>query len=1235
MALTRAQYLQGDSGQGNVLLGQVQGVKQGQGTLIAADGTISVDASTVVGLVKLNNPSAFNSYVWPSTSGSSTQFLMSDGAGNLSWQPPSIGSSVVVNDTAPTTSVIGQLWFDCSERILKIYENCDGVGSPSWTPVSRGKDAEPVNTVSVPSFQSGDGSQDEAYVLGAVTTTSGSFVRFPEVITISGFAPYQYVPITDLNSSLNGNRFSSSSYFSDGSGTLTFRVLYTDYPVSNSGVGYTANLEIGFGSVFIEAPINVAQPLSLTSVGSISGTPEAGQTLTYTTGQATGGKPQYTYTWEWKKASDGTVVQSNGSTLIVPDTLVGDRVIVALTATDANNNKVTGSTAGYPTSPAIIAKGPFPNTNILFPTALGQQVTTLWADASTTLIANGCIEISTDGGVTWGQGPYAIANGGSLRTRWLTSLACGGAPHGTVIQGCVTSSTYSECGSLTLDRIPSSFAFTAVNNIQPSTTATSNAVTPVGYNATGYVTYTGTSTLTNIQGSLDNGASWTTIPPLGTDTFAINPGQNLIVRGTTGATAGSSYTAIINIGQGQSIQSATFTATNTVQTTFTTVIAFPTTTAQGYTITQPGGTATAIAGAASPSWADGSTTISATGCLEIQVESSGGTVLSAWGVGPFAIANTNILRTRWKTTSVCGAAVHGTTISGTVTNVPNGGTKTTDGALTLDRVVGAYTFQDLTSQATSSVVTSSQVTLSGFNSATYLIATPDSTLTSIQASINGGTWVSVPSSGTSLVIQPVQAQTQTLQIRGTTGGTPGATYSALLRIGEGTSFTADTWSVTTSALVPAVQTPAIVTPVNGSTNINPRSNNPSSVQVAASAYISINGASASQGGSEWEVRVGSSTGTLVYSRAFTGSVTSMVIPEIDPSFGTVLQPNASYFVRVRYYSADLVPVYSAWSSYSQFTTAASFTTSFVLRSSLGTLGGIGYNQLEYSSGGWLGVTDTGQVFGSSTSGLSWGNGATVTGNWEDISHCSANTGVIWMIAGQGTRVSANQGLSWSTPANTGLTTSSILAVAGRPILSTGEATFVIACIGGVMQYTQNAGGSWTSITTGTTANITDVFFDDTFNRYIAIAPGRVLYSGSPSPTGAWTSIAMPSLGTRPSITPNRRNAGYLVHQPFGWAIGGATSSAALLSTGGSLNSWTSVTLPTPTPSFMTSSPSLGYVLTDWEGASLRVWSSETGATGSWIQQQFPVSASYYHGHYVGYGNAKVVVIDHNNNVFTN
>lgn len=88
MALTRSQLLMGNSSQGVVLPGQPQGVTQGSGILIASNGQISVDASTVIGLVKLNNPGAYNSYAWPNTDGLAGTQLTTDGSGNLTWADP-------------------------------------------------------------------------------------------------------------------------------------------------------------------------------------------------------------------------------------------------------------------------------------------------------------------------------------------------------------------------------------------------------------------------------------------------------------------------------------------------------------------------------------------------------------------------------------------------------------------------------------------------------------------------------------------------------------------------------------------------------------------------------------------------------------------------------------------------------------------------------------------------------------------------------------------------------------------------------------------------------------------------------------------------------------------------------------------------------------------------------------------------------------------------------------------
>ena len=88
MALTRAQLLAGDTTTGTpVLNGQVQGVRQGVGVLINPDGTINFDASSALGVMRLNNGSAYNGYVWPSgaTAPAAGTILQSDGTGALFW----------------------------------------------------------------------------------------------------------------------------------------------------------------------------------------------------------------------------------------------------------------------------------------------------------------------------------------------------------------------------------------------------------------------------------------------------------------------------------------------------------------------------------------------------------------------------------------------------------------------------------------------------------------------------------------------------------------------------------------------------------------------------------------------------------------------------------------------------------------------------------------------------------------------------------------------------------------------------------------------------------------------------------------------------------------------------------------------------------------------------------------------------------------------------------------------
>lgn len=91
MALTRAQLLMGDAGQGNILTGQVKAVKPGPGIAIGTDGTITVDSQSIQGVMKLGQTAtdalaAYNGYTWPtSIPGVAGRQLTVDTSGNLTW----------------------------------------------------------------------------------------------------------------------------------------------------------------------------------------------------------------------------------------------------------------------------------------------------------------------------------------------------------------------------------------------------------------------------------------------------------------------------------------------------------------------------------------------------------------------------------------------------------------------------------------------------------------------------------------------------------------------------------------------------------------------------------------------------------------------------------------------------------------------------------------------------------------------------------------------------------------------------------------------------------------------------------------------------------------------------------------------------------------------------------------------------------------------------------------------
>lgn len=347
MALTRAQLLAGNDTQGNVLAGQVRAVTAGTAVSISNTGVLSVNVSGLTPLldplyVKLNG-GTYNGYVWPNADGGAGQFLQTDGGGNLAWADASGFAVVTVQSGTPTNPDIGELWFDCDTGTLNVYQGCVGTPSPNWFNVSQpGLPVLPGNTSAAPPFTGGSGTLASPYDCTVTTTGAGTSVFVVNTVTISGLAPYQYVPIVDLNAVTNGGRFSFSNNYADASGDLVFQTIFKDQPPSGSGSTYTAAIKVGYGSVYIDAVVNVVSAL-VVSGGTIAGPTYVGQQLTYTPGAASGGSTPYgspVISWY----ADGTLIGgATSATYTLTASELGKTITASTTITDNSGQTATGT----------------------------------------------------------------------------------------------------------------------------------------------------------------------------------------------------------------------------------------------------------------------------------------------------------------------------------------------------------------------------------------------------------------------------------------------------------------------------------------------------------------------------------------------------------------------------------------------------------------------------------------------------------------------------------------------------------------------------------------------------------------------------------------------------------------------------------------------------------------------------------------------------------------------------
>jgi hypothetical protein len=1089
MALNQAQLLSGDSSKGTVLSGLVQGVKAGTGIAIAADGTISINNATLTSVVKLNNPSAYNAYVWPTGAGAADTFLKTDNAGNLSWE--TTGATVTVqSQPAPTGATEGDLWFDCTEGAIKIYQSC--IAPAGWTQLGQvGYPAEASNTSS-PDITSGGGSASNPYILPAFEVPSGESVLLPYTITVINVAPGQFIPIVDVNNSINESRFDVNNRYADNGGVLTFQPIFTDLPPSPQGTSFTALARIGNpgsgSSVYVQLPINITNPLFI-QPGAISGNPAEGETLVYTQGAINGGQAPYIKAQAWLKngvyipgetgtsydvtaADNGsvitveyTVVDQNGyrtsaitapvgpigaialpsNTSSNPAFVVGDGTITnpfqltsinvgagtsslfpqVITITgldpqefipivdrnvDVNGGRFTftnsyangagdlifqvrfsdtpestegsgytaliqaGSNSVYfegtagvnqalTVSPGYISGNPTVNSTLTYNVgtaaggvspyiysyqwlrnenpisgATGTTYTATSADLGTNLTVKitvrdnqnttatalsaafgpistaafpdtswdplpsngmetipggesgeyngtgsvitttGCIEASVNGGA-YSIGSQACVSGDILAIRWNTGASCGGAASGTTITGSITDGAYTNDYSITIDRVPNSLPNISTTDVNLGSTQTKTVPqTITGINAPAYVTYSSASTGLLIKASKDGGSKYTTLATSGKG-FSVNIGDTLIIRQTVGSTISTTYDAIIRVGDGTNTVGTydefTFSSTTTEDTAWPNL---PQALVDG---------PQAIPDTVSATWVDGNGTVSASGCIEVSNNNS------TWGTSAAVTAGVTTLYVRWKgayngggaSDGNCGQAAEGTKITGRI----YGGSFYQDYELLLKKIPTGFIIPANTGQPVNYVVTSEVLTWANTNAPANIWAMNTSTLTNIQVSFDGGPWTDLEAN-TGNPTQYVNPNS-TIQFRGTTGSGNSTTYTMNLQVrdqqGGGQDYT---WNVTTLAATPSIATPTIVTPTNGATNLNPANNTPPGITITGSDYTPEGGAG-SQTGSTWEVYGGGipliSTNTITnVDSNVAGDVNLDPTPEVEPPSGT-------------------------------------------------------------------------------------------------------------------------------------------------------------------------------------------------------------------------------------------------------------------------------------------------------------------------------------------------------------
>jgi hypothetical protein len=871
MALNRAQLVMGNSSQGVVLPGQIQGVTQGTGVSIAANGAISFDSTSATGVLKTNNPTAYNTYVWPTTIGATGQQLQLGAGGALSWEDPGgipwTAKGQLVVGTGLNTSTILNVGSNASILIVDStttsglnytanYVATTGPTSAANLPAGNVGARPATPPAGAFRYNSTDTSLEFYNGVTWETVASSGSNLFVEKTSDTGIA---LIPAGTSAQRPVASTYAGGFRFNSDLDTIEFSdgVAWKQLVMLNNLTGYNAyvwpNADGAYGS-FLQT--DAAGNLSWKNpafVGTTAPTP------------ASDGMLWYDCNVGYLKVYQSCVAPNGWTKVAEP----GLPILTAnMSASPAFSSGSGSSASPYVVTTSTVA----PGDSVLIPNTV--TVTGLAPNQYVTIVDQNAV---TNGGRYHFTNNFADSAGTLVFNIIFTDTpdSAGGTNYTALIRvGYATGYIQSDVGVVT-PVIPLSIS--SPGSISGATTAGSTLNYTTG-TATG-----GTSPYTY---------AWVWKKASDNSTLQTNGATYVIPGSLIGDRVYVTLTATDSVSATASGNTANYPASPAVITSST----FP-----NWAVAAP----TQIPQVVSGAWSDGTTSITSTNCIQISLDGTN------FNQGPLSVSNGTTLYMQWEQTGAsCGGAPSGTTITGTITD----GTFTNSYSLTLDRNPDAFTFSDLTGQALSTAITSNSITISGTNCPTYITGT-SATLTSVQVSVAGGAFVSLPTSGTTVTVNPGA----TVQIKGTTGASSGTGYSVTVNMGT----TSDTWTVTTSAAVPTVTTPSILTPTNGATNLNPGYNIPTGLTVTSSAFASSNGAGTDHVSSDWQLATDAAFTTVVYSvTASTSEKVSLFIPQAN------LVVSTTYYVRVRYQSGTAgggVATLSSYSPGSSFTTSAAFT----------------------------------------------------------------------------------------------------------------------------------------------------------------------------------------------------------------------------------------------------------------------------------------------------------------------